>query len=191
MIFTNRLENHKLGYTTPFPDVAKANGWTIAFEDSQVERSEVDNCWYEKGYAPKFTDLEKAERLKKEKLWEAEKFLNEKLNALSNYPSAESASFNTQEKEATAYLANTEIDKAEIPVITGIAEGSQMELAELAKKIVENANSFAPLRGLYLGRHKRVRDLLSKAETLAEVEAVDVKAIFNEDLGNTAVTMLE
>ena len=95
---------------------------------------------------------------------------------------AESASFDTQEKEAAAYLADTEIDKAEIPVITGIAAGAQVELKELAEKIVKNAKDFAPLRGLYLGRHKRVRDLLGKAETMAEVENINVQAIFEEEI---------
>lgn len=191
MIYTNKVENHKLGDTTPFADVAKHQGWMLAFEDDQVERSEVDNAWYEKGYAPKFSAAEKAEQAKQQKLWEAEQILNAKLAELSNYPQAESASFDTQEKEAAAYLADTEIDKAEIPVITGIAAGAQVELAELARKIVENAKDFAPLRGLYLGRHKRVRDLLGKAETMAEVENINVQAIFEEEVGATAATTLE
>ena len=182
MIYTNKVENHKLGMTAPFADVAKKEGWTLAFEDNQVERSEVDGAYYEKGFAPKFTDLEKADQLKQQKLFEAERLLQEKLNAISNYPQAESASFDTQEKEAAAYLADTEIDKAEIPVITGIAAGAQGELKELAEKIVKNAKDFAPLRGLYLGRHKRVRDLLGKAETMAEVENINVQAIFEEEI---------
>lgn len=129
------------------------------------------------GYAVTFTPPKvDMEEVKKEKLREAERLLNAKLAELSNYPQAESASFDVQEKEATAYLANTEINKAEIPVITGISVGAQVELAVLAEKIVQNAKDFAPLRGLYLGRHKRVRDLLNKATTLAEVEAVDVAA---------------
>lgn len=182
MIYTNKLENHKLGDTTPFADVAKANGWTISFENEQVERSEVDNCWYEKGFAPAYTDAEKVQQLKNQKLFEAEQILNTKLAELSNYPQAESASFDTQEKEAAAYLADNEIAQAEIPTITGIAAGAQVELSVLAQKIVDNAKDFAPLRGLYLGRHKRVRDLLNKAATMAEVEAVDVAAIFEEEV---------
>ena len=174
MIYTNKLENHKLGHITPSEKVAKANGWTLAFENEQVEKSEVDNCWYEKGFAPKFTDAQKAEQLKQEKQWEAERLLTVKLQALSNYPAAESASFETQEKEAAAYLADNEIAQAEIPTITGIAAGAQVELAVLAQKIVDNAKDFAPVRGLYLGWHKRVRDLLNKATTLADVEKVDV-----------------
>lgn len=182
MIYTNRIENHKLGNTTPFADVAKANGWTLAFDESEIEKSNVDFCFYEKGFAPMKTDAQKAEDLKREKLAEAEQLLQAKLFALSSYPGAESSSFEVQEREAAAYLADPEIAKNEIPTITGIATGSQVELAELAEKIVKNAENFAPLRGLYLGRHKRVRDLLNKATTLEEVEAVDVAAIFNEEI---------
>lgn len=191
MIYTDIIKNHKLGNTTPFADVAESLGWTIAFEDEQVERSEVDNCFYEKGFAPKYADAEKAEQLKTQKLFEAQQLLTAKLAALSNYPQAESASFDVQEKEAEAYLADNEIAQEEIPTITGISLGSNVELSVLAQKIVDNAKDFAPVRGLYLGRHKRVRDLLNKATTLAEVEKVDVKAIFAEEVGGTAKTMPE
>lgn len=184
MIYTSKIENHKLGDSTPFADVAAKNGWTLAFEDEQVERSEVDNCFYEKGFAPKYTDAEKAEQLKNQKLFEAQQLLTVKLAEISDYPQAESESFETQEREATAYLADPAIAKHEIPTITGIAAGSQVELAVLAQKIVDNAKDFAPVRGLYLGRHKRVRDFLGKATSLAEVEAVDVQAIFAEEIEN-------
>ena len=80
-------------------------------------------------FTPPKVDIE---QLKQQKLHEAERLLSQKLNMLSAYPQAESASFDVQEKEATAYLADTQIDKAEIPVITGIALGAQVELAELA-----------------------------------------------------------
>lgn len=134
---------------------------------------------YDVTFNPPQVDIEE---VKKQKLREAEQLLTAKMREFSNYPAAESASFDVQEKEATAYLADTQIDKAEIPVITGIALGAQVELAELAQKIVENAKDFAPLRGLYLGRHKRVRDLLAKAETVEEVEAVNVQEIFEEEI---------
>lgn len=134
-----------------------------------------ENALFEK---PKQT----IEELKQQKAIEAEMLLNKNLTALSDYPTVESASFEVQEREAAAYLADPEIAKNEIPTITGIATGSQVELAVLAQKIVDNAKDFAPLRGLYLGRHKRVRDLLNKAATIEELEAVDVAAIFDEEI---------
>ena len=178
MVYIETIKNHKLGSFTESEDIAKDLGWTLTREESEIEQSDVDWAWYEKGFAPMKSDAQKADDLKAVKLHEAEELLNAKLAEISAYPRAESESFDVQKSEAAAYLADNGIDKAEIPTITGISLGSQVELAELSRKIVENAKDFAPVRGLYLGRYKRVRDLLNKATTLAEVEAVDIKAIF-------------
>ena len=137
------------------------------------------------------SDSQKADDLKAVKLREAEELLNAKLAEISAYPRAESESFEVQKSEAAAYLADNGIARAEIPTITGISLGSQVELTELARKIVENAKDFAPVRGLYLGRYKRVRDFLGTANTLAEVEAVDVAANFSEEAENKTAANLE
>ncbi|MDE5682436.1 MAG: hypothetical protein K2I05_08970 [Mailhella sp.] len=178
MIYISKIENNKIEFWTHDKEVAEILGWTLTREE--IEQSDVDWGWYEKGFAPMKNDAQKAEDLKAVKLRKAEELLNAKLMEISAYPRAESESFEVQKSEAAAYLADNGIDKAEIPTITGISLGSQVELTELARKIVENAKDFAPVRGLYLGRYKRVRDLLNKATTLAEVEAVDVAAIFEE-----------
>ncbi|MDE5681608.1 MAG: hypothetical protein K2I05_04660 [Mailhella sp.] len=188
MIYISKIENNKIEFWTNDKEIAEDLGWTLTREE--IEQSDLDWAWYEKGYAPMKNDAQKAEDLKAVKLREAEELLNAKLMEISAYPRAESESFEVQKSEAAAYLADNGIDKAEIPTITGISLGSQVELTELARKIVENAKDFAPVRGLYLGRYKRVRDLLNKATTLAEVEAVDVAAIFEEDLGDTVTAML-
>ena len=191
MIYIENIENHKLGSFTESEDIAKDLGWTLTRGESEIEQSDVDWGWYEKGFAPMKSDAQKADDLKAVKLHEAEELLNARLTSNSNYPQAESDSFEVQKSEAAAYLADNGIDKAEIPTITGISLGSQVELAELSRKIVENAKDFAPVRGLYLGRYKRVRDLLNTAKTLAEVEAVDVQAIFAEDVASQAAAMFE
>ena len=191
MIYIENIENHKLGSFTESEDIAKDLGWTLTRGESEIEQSDVDWGWYEKGFAPMKSDAQKADDLKAVKLHEAEELLNARLTSNSNYPQAESDSFEVQKSEAAAYLADNGIDKAEIPTITGISLGSQVELTELARKIVENAKDFAPVRGLYLGRYKRVRDLLNTAKTLAEVEAVDVQAIFAEDVASQAAAMFE
>ena len=190
MVYIETIKNHKLGSFTESEDIAKDLGWTLTREESEIEQSDVDWAWYEKGFAPMKSDAQKADDLKAVKLHEAEELLNAKLAEISAYPRAESESFDVQKSEAAAYLADNGIDKAEIPTITGISLGSNVELTELARKIVENAKDFAPVRGLYLGRYKRVRDLLNKATTLAEVEAVDIKAIFAEEVENQATAML-
>ena len=191
MIYIENIENHKLGSFTESEEIAKDLGWTLTRGESEIEQSDVDWGWYEKGFAPMKSDAQKADDLKAVKLREAEELLNAKLAEISAYPRAESESFEVQKSEAAAYLADNGIDKAEIPTITGISLGSQVELTELARKIVENAKDFAPVRGLYLGRYKRVRDLLGTANTVAEVEAIDVKAIFAEDVASQAAAMFE
>lgn len=189
-IYKNKIIN--VDNTVDAENLLKKDAWEMPEEQAAAVFGEYPhlacnkNCTFTKtetGYDVTFTPPQKdIEQLKQQKLHEAERLLSQKLNMLSDYPAAESASFEVQEREATVYLANTEIAKTEIPVITGIAAGAQVDLTDLAQKIVENANSFAPLRGLYLGRHKRVRDLLNKAETPEEVEAVDVEAIFEEEM---------
>ncbi len=191
MVYIETIKNHKLGSFTESEEIAKDLGWTLTRGESEIEQSDLDWGWYEKGFAPMKSDAQKAEDLKAVKLREAEELLNAKLAEISAYPRAESESFEVQKSEAAAYLADNGIDKAEIPTITGISLGSQVELTELARKIVENAKDFAPVRGLYLGRYKRVRDLLGTANTVAEVEAVDVAAIFAEEAENQTAAMLE
>ncbi|HBV41436.1 MAG TPA: hypothetical protein DEB43_02165 [Desulfovibrio sp.] len=191
MVYIETIKNHKLGSFTESEDIAKDLGWTLTRGESEIEQSDLDWGWYEKGFAPMKSEAQKAEDLKAVKLREAEELLNAKLAEISAYPRAESESFEVQKSEAAAYLADNGIDKAEIPTITGISLGSQVELTELARKIVENAKDFAPVRGLYLGRYKRVRDLLNKAKTLAKVEAVDVAAIFEEAVENQTAAMFE
>ncbi len=191
MVYIETIKNHKLGSFTESEDIAKDLGWTLTRGESEIEQSDLDWGWYEKGFAPMKSEAQKAEDLKTVKLREAEELLNAKLAEISAYPRAESESFEVQKSEAAAYLADNGIDKAEIPTITGISLGSQVELTELARKIVENAKDFAPVRGLYLGRYKRVRDLLNKAKTLAKVEAVDVAAIFEEAVENQTAAMFE
>lgn len=190
MIYISKIENNKIEFWTNDKGIAEDLGWTLTREESEIEQSDLDWAWYEKGYAPMKNDAQKADDLKAVKLREAEELLNAKLMEISAYPRAESESFEVQKSEAAAYLADNGIDKAEIPTITGISLGSQVELTELARKIVENAKDFAPVRGLYLGRYKRVRDLLNKATALAEVEAVDVAAIFEEDVEYQTAAML-
>lgn len=191
MLYIENIENHKLGSFTESEEIAKDLGWTLTRGESEIEQSDVDWGWYEKGFAPMKSDSQKADDLKAVKLREAEELLNAKLAEISAYPRAESESFEVQKSEAAAYLADNGIARAEIPTITGISLGSQVELTELARKIVENAKDFAPVRGLYLGRYKRVRDLLGTANTVAEVEAIDVKAIFEEEAENQAAAMFE
>ena len=57
MIYTDKIENHKLGMVTSSKKMAEKMGWTLAFENEQAELSDADCGWYEKGFAPMKTNL--------------------------------------------------------------------------------------------------------------------------------------
>lgn len=189
MIYIENIENHKLGSFTESEEIAKDLGWTLTRGESEIEQSDIDWGWYEKGFAPMKSDAQKADDLKAVKLREAEELLNARLTSNSNYPQAESDSFEVQQKEALMYIQNPEIEAYKIPTITGIAKGRGIELSELAVKILKNAEEFAPKRGELLGIFQKIRNMLYDAETIAEIEAIDVKAIFDEAFGEVKVAI--
>lgn len=61
IIYIEKIENHKLGNKTPSKKVADSLGWSITCDDSEIEQSDIDFNWYEKGYAPMKTDEQKAQ----------------------------------------------------------------------------------------------------------------------------------
>ncbi len=52
MVYIETIKNHKLGSFTESEDIAKDLGWTLTREESEIEQSDVDWAWYEKGFAP-------------------------------------------------------------------------------------------------------------------------------------------
>ena len=141
----------------------------------------------EQGYTVVFTlpkeaeeDLTKAKDIKKK---QAEQALSIAIETITPYyPTDEKVSFAKQEQEAIKYLANPKIDEKEIPCIASIAKGRKMPLAELTQKIITKAGMFSTLSGLYMGRKQRIEDLVDKAQTVEEVQAIDVEKIFSEPL---------
>ncbi len=141
----------------------------------------------EQGYQVIFTppketeeDLTKAKDIKKK---QAEQALTMAIETITPYyPTDEKVSFAKQEQEAIQYLANPKIDEKEIPCIASIAKGRQIPLADLVQKIITKAGMFSTLSGLYMGRKQRIEDLVDKAKTIEEVQAIDVEKIFSEPL---------
>lgn len=141
----------------------------------------------EQGYHVVFTPPKETEEdlttLKDRKKREAEQALTMAIETITPYyPTDEKVSFAKQEEEAIKYLANPEIAEKEIPCIAGIAKGRQMPLADLAQKIITKAGMFSTLSGVYMGRKQRIEDLVDKAKTIEEVQAIDVATIFAEPL---------
>lgn len=134
------------------------------------------------GYAVTFTppkvDMEEVRDKKKK---EAEQALTAKIAEITPYyPTDEKVSFAKQEEEALKYQANPEIDESEIPCIAGIAKGRQITLDLLVQKILAKAALFSKMSGYYMGLKQRIEDLADEAQTIEEIEAIDVTAIFSE-----------
>ena len=85
------------------------------------------------------------------------------------YPDDERLTFDKQEAEARAWLADS---SASTPFVDALAAGRQMEKAELVSRIIAKADAFALASGSLTGQRQRYEDLLDAAETAEEVEAI-------------------
>lgn len=50
-LYCEKIENHRIGNRTPYPDVAKSLGWTLTIEEENTETA-FDGSLWEKGFAP-------------------------------------------------------------------------------------------------------------------------------------------
>ena len=87
----------------------------------------------------------------------------------SGYPDDERLTFDKQEQEARAWLAD---NSAPTPFVDALAAGRQMEKAELVSRIIAKADAFALASGSLTGQRQRYEDLLDAASTAEAVEAI-------------------
>lgn len=101
-----------------------------------------------------FTD----EYIYKRKLDEVNNECNRYLEeAISSYPSTEVASFDKQEAEAKAYLADPTTELVLLPVLA-VARG--ISLDELVQKVLAKATMFAKYTGFMIGQRQKFEDQL-------------------------------
>lgn len=81
------------------------------------------------------------------------------------YPEREVSTFSMQETEARAFLADA---SSRVPLITVIAQERGITVAELAAKIVANADEYARQAGKVIGRRQYFLDQLETAKAQAE-----------------------
>ena len=107
---------------------------------------------------------------KSAKLEEINATYNTATSALvETYPQTELLTFDKQESEARAWTAD---NNAETPLIDKLAEGRQIDKVELVRRIIAKADAFALATGYLTGQRQRFEDLLGKAQTVEEVEAI-------------------
>lgn len=85
------------------------------------------------------------------------------------YPDDERLTFDKQEQEARAWLAD---NSTPTPFVDALAAGRQMDKAELVNRIIVKSDAFAIASGLLTGQRQRYEDLLDVAETAEEVAAI-------------------
>lgn len=85
------------------------------------------------------------------------------------YPDDERLTFDKQEAEARAWLAD---NSAPTPFVDALAAGRQMDKAELVSRIIAKADAFALASGSLTGQRQRYEDMLDVAETADAVAAI-------------------
>lgn len=85
------------------------------------------------------------------------------------YPDDERLTFDKQEQEARAWLAD---NSTPTPFVDALAAGRQMDKAELVSRIIAKADAFALASGSLTGQRQRYEDMLDVAETADAVAAI-------------------
>lgn len=85
------------------------------------------------------------------------------------YPDDERLTFDKQEQEARAWLAD---NSTPTPFVDALAVGRQMNKAELVSRIIAKADAFALASGSLTGQRQRYEDMLDVAETADAVAAI-------------------
>ena len=162
--------DHAVLTLTPQPEF---NDWTHELSEGKPEYR--DGKWYQTWALTPVTHTpeEEAERLKAikaNKLAEINSAYQQAIATLTpTYPDDERLTFDKQEQEARAWLAD---DSTSTPFVDALAVGRQMNKAELVSRIIAKADAFAIASGLLTGQRQRYEDLLDAAETAEDVAAI-------------------
>ena len=87
----------------------------------------------------------------------------------ASYPSSELLTFDKQETEARALLADPE---AVTPFLTPLAAARGMEIEALARKVIAKADAFTTASGYVIGLRQKDEDRLKAAQTVEDVAAI-------------------
>jgi len=124
-------------------------------------------------YTYPVVERDPAEVLEEQKLAAAKRVnsgYQAELNAiLSDYPDAETKTWDKQEAEARAYQADS---AAPTPLIDAIATARDMDKAELVQRVIAKADAWIALSGAATGKRQALEDAIAEAETLQVVEGI-------------------
>lgn len=89
----------------------------------------------------------------------------------AGYPSSELLTFDKQETEARAYVAN---NTAPTPMLSALAAARGMALSELVTRVIVKADAFEVAVGNLVGQRQKYEDTLEAALTAEQVDAIVV-----------------
>ena len=151
------------------------DSWTHRLVEGTPEQR--DGKWYQTWVleAVTHTAEEEAERLsdaKSAKLAEINAACQSTLEALTpTYPERELTTFDKQESEARAYLADA---TASTPLLSALAAARGIELGDLVGRVITKADAFAGASGYIIGQRQALEDRLDAAQTMDDVRAIVV-----------------
>lgn len=123
----------------------------------------------EQPYTPPIPTFEEA---KADKLIEINMAADKTMAALiSTYPEREISTFDKQEAEARAYIADPE---APTLLLSALAKARGISMDELVKRVIAKADAFAAASGYIIGQRQALEDQLDTCKTLEEVQSIVV-----------------
>lgn len=150
--------------------------WPLELEAYEDEVAPYVALWQaekarrEKAAAEAAEEYNSLANTKARKLAEINAACDAALAALTaSYPSSELLTFDKQEAEARALLADPE---AATPFLTPLAAARGMTVEELAQKVIAKADAFTAASGYVIGLRQKDEDRLKAAQTVEDVAAI-------------------
>lgn len=144
--------------------------WADQWAELQAQY-EADPSQFEQLVDPEPVPLT-LEEAKAAKLAEINAACQSTLEALTpTYPERELTTFDKQESEARAYLADA---TASTPLLSALAAARGIELADLVQRVIAKADAFAVASGSIIGQRQALEDRLDAAQTVEDVRAIVV-----------------
>lgn len=151
------------------------DSWTHRLTEGTPEQRE--GKWYQTWVLESVTHTpeEEAERLadaKSTKLSEINTVTDAAIAVLTEtYPDREIATFDKQESEARAYVADP---MSSTPFLSALAVARGIPLSDLVRRVITKADAFAVASGSIIGQRQALEDRLDACTTVEEVQGITV-----------------
>lgn len=132
-----------------------------------------DGKWYQTWEVREFTPEEKVKQFEQAKLSAKDRinraYEDEMNSILSEYPQAETMTWDKQEREAREWQADNSVST---PYVDKIAEVRNMDKADLVQRIIEKADVWIELSGNATGKRQALEESIDAAETVDDANAI-------------------